>query len=312
LPKFERLLTFKASDDANDEASIADELEGLSEKVQEYCACMERYDFRGALRVMMEISSLGNQLLQFNEPWTLIKTEPIIVDAIMSAAMQYVAVLSILSRPFMPTTSNRLRNMLNMNEIQDSGELERLCADLADFQRLVPEGHQINASEHLFTRIADEVIQAEIDKLNATKIDNAVVETVVAKETNNINIIPEANGLKSVLQPLAAIATYDDFTKIDIRTGTILAAEAMPKSDKLLKLTIDLGFEQRTILSGIAKHFSAEAVVGQQVIVLANLAPRKMMGIESNGMVLLAENAEGKLDFVKPQTAGFGNGLIVK
>jgi methionyl-tRNA synthetase len=180
----------------------------------------------------------------------------------------------------------------------------------------VPEGHQINASEHLFTRIADEVIQAEIDKLNATKIDNAVVETASAKEENSANaatiINKEGASAESTFAPLAATATYDDFTKIDIRTGTILAAEAMPKSDKLLKLTIDLGFEQRTILSGIAKHFSAEAVVGQQVIVLANLAPRKMMGIESNGMVLLAENAEGKLDFVKPQTTGFGNGLIVK
>ena len=158
-------------------------------------------------------------------------------------------------------------------------------------------------------------LQAEIDKLNATKMYNGLQS--VEKEYNGLQPVEkgqsvgkgeEANRLKSVLPT----ATYDDFMKIDLRTATIIAAEPMPKSDKLLKLTVDLGFEQRTILSGIAKHFSAEAVVGQQVMILANLAPRKMMGIESNGMVLLAENAEGKLDFVKPQTEGFGNGLIVK
>ncbi len=306
LPKFERLITFKASDDANEEASLADELEGLSEKVQEYCACIERYDFRGALRVMMEVSSLGNQLLQFNEPWKLVKTDPHIVDAVMSTAIQYVAVLSVLTRPFMPHASSRLRKMLNISDIEDNGELHHLVNDLNNFQRLLHPGHQIGEAAHLFSRIPDEVIQAEIDKLNATKM------------YNGLQSVETDNGLQSVeedknrLKPILPIATYDDFTKIDIRTGTILAAEAMPKSDKLLKLTIDLGFEQRTILSGIAKHFSAEAVVGQQVIVLANLAPRKMMGIESNGMVLLAENADGKLDFVKPQTEGFGNGLIVK
>lgn len=305
LPKFEQLLTFKASDDANEEASLRDEMETILERIQEYKTCIERYDFRGAMRVMMEVSSLGNQLLQFNEPWSKIKTDPIIVDAVMSTAVQYVAVLSVLCRPFMPNSSTRLRKMLDMNELQNNGDLAQLEEMLLIGKRLVPEGHLIGAAEYLFTRIPDEVIQAEIDKLNATKVENITTETPTAATATE-----SPSALQ--LQPLAPTATYDDFVKLDLRTGTILAAESMPKSDKLLKLTVDLGFEQRTILSGIAKHFKVEDIIGQEILVLANLAPRKMMGLESNGMVLLAENTEGKLDFVKPQTAGFGNGLIVK
>lgn len=303
MPKFERLLTFKASDDANEEASIGDELEALGEKVQAYCDCIEKYDFRGALRIMMEVSSLGNQLLQFNEPWKLIKTEPTVVDAVMSTAMQYVAVLSILSRPFMPQTSDKLRQMLQLDPIQEEGELKLLLRQLNDIQRLVHEGHQIGEPSYLFTRIADEFIQAEIDKLNASKISNAAPEQNAAATNTTEN---------QTFAPLLPTATYDDFAKLDFRTATIIAAEKMPKSDKLLRLTVDLGFEQRTILSGIAKHFEPEAVIGQQVMILANLAPRKMMGIESNGMVLMAENAAGKLDFVRLQTDAFGNGLVVK
>jgi methionyl-tRNA synthetase len=300
LPKFQSLLTFKASDDANEEATLRDEMEGLLEKIEVYNECIERYDFRGALRVVMEISSLGNQLLQFNEPWTKIKSEPIFVDAVMNTAVQYVAILSVLSRPFMPNTSDRLRKMLNISEIKDSGELATMINDLTNGKRLVPEGHQIGAAEYLFTRIPDEIIQAEIIKLNNSKVENNASETLSTPSN------------QSQYVALAPLATYDDFAKIDLRTGKILAAEPMPKSEKLLKLTVDLGFEQRTILSGIAKHFKAEEIIGQEILVLANLAPRKMMGIESNGMVLLAENAEGKLDFVRPQTAGFGSGLIVK
>lgn len=302
LPKFQSLLTFKASDNAEEEATLRDEMEGILEKIQEYNSCIESYDFRGALRILMEVSSLGNQLLQFNEPWSKIKTDPIIVDAVMSTAVQYVAVLSVLCRPFMPNASDRLRKMLNINPISDNGELAELIDILIKGKRLVPEEHQIGAAEHLFTRIPDEVIQSEIDKLNATKVENSAP---IVEESSKAEVEP-------TYAPLAATATYDDFAKIDLRTGKIIAAEPMPKSEKLLKLTVDLGFEQRTILSGIAKHFNVDEVIGQEILVLANLAPRKMMGLESNGMVLLAENAEGKLDFVKPQTAGFGNGLIVK
>lgn len=301
MPKFQSLLTFKASDNAEEEATLRDEMESLLEKIEEYNACIESYDFRGALRILMEVSSLGNQLLQFNEPWSKIKSEPIIVDAVMSTAIQYVAVLSVLCRPFMPTASDRLRNMLNINPIIDNGDLAQMIEDLSNGKRLVPEGHQIAAAEHLFTRIPDEVIQAEIDKLKGMENESQSTETVATESKKDAEF-----------HPLAPTTTHDDFAKIDLRTGKILAAETMPKSDKLLKLTVDLGFEQRTILSGIAKHFKAEDIIGQEILVLANLAPRKMMGIESNGMVLLAENAEGKFDFVKPQTQGFGVGLIVK
>ncbi len=297
MPKYEQLLTFKASDNAEDEASFKDELELISEKVEEYCLCIEKYDFRGAMKTVMEISSLGNQLLQFNEPWKLIKTDPLIVEACMSAAVQYVAVLSVLCRPFLPDTADRMRKMLNLEPITEEGELKELRRKLSVFEALVPKTHKIGEPEHLFTRIPDEMIALEMEKLQSTLDMNT---------STNL-----AKGEKTAFTALSATATYDDFSIIDLRTATILAAEQMPKSDKLLKLTVDLGFEQRTILSGIAKHFSPEEIIGKQILVLANLAPRKMMGIESNGMVLMAENAEGKLSFVSPPE-GWMNGSVVK
>jgi methionyl-tRNA synthetase len=298
MPKYEQLLTFKASDNAEDEASFKDELEIISEKVEEYCQHIEKYDFRGAMKIVMEISSLGNQLLQFNEPWKLIKSDPSIVEACMSAAVQYIAVLSVLCRPFLPDTSDRLRKMLNLDPIKEEGELKQLRQKLALFEAMVPKNHKIGDPEHLFTRIPDEMIAFEMEKLQSTLAQNSA-DTAAPEEGQCTHA------------PLAETATYDDFSKIDLRTATILSAEQMPKSDKLLRLTVDLGFEQRTILSGIAKHFSPEEIIGKQILVLANLAPRKMMGIESNGMVLMAENTEGKLAFVSPPE-GWMNGAIVK
>ena len=297
MPEYEQLLTFKASDNAEEEASLKDELELIAEKVEEYCRHIERYDFRGALKTVMEVSSLGNQLLQFNEPWKLIKSEPPVVEALMSAAIQYVAVLSVLCRPFLPDTSDKLRKMLNLNPIREAGELKDLLSKLSTFDAIAPKKHKIGEPEHLFTRIPDEMIQFEMEKLQSTMDSNS--GKAGAEEAQNGYVA------------LTETTTYDDFAKIDLRTATIVAAEPMPKSDKLLKLTVDLGFEQRTILSGIAKHFKSADIIGKKIMVLANLAPRKMMGVESNGMVLMAEDSAGNLTFVSPPD-GWMNGSIVK
>ena len=187
--------------------------------------------------------------------------------------------------------------------------------NLKQHKPLIATGAQLNETEHLFTRILDDVIEAQIKKLEMTD-DPSIVniqQPLVESETAVAVVESEiANSTSEIVYaPLGETITYDDFAKMDIRTGTVLTAEAMKKSDKLLKLSIDLGFETRTILSGIAKHFSPEEMVGKKVVVLANLAPRKMMGILSNGMVLMAENAEGKLALVAPPDE-WQDGSIVK
>ena len=165
--------------------------------------------------------------------------------------------------------------------------------DLAEGIDLIPKGHQINKPQHIFKRIPNEVVEAQVKKLE-------IAAEAIKKANQGANY-----------QPLKENITFDDFQKIDLRTGTILTAEKMKKSKKLLKLTVDLGFEKRTIVSGIAEFYKAEAVVGQQVVVVANLAPKKLRGVESQGMILMAENEEGRLAFVSPEN-GFGNGWVVK
>jgi len=170
---------------------------------------------------------------------------------------------------------------------------------LAEGNPILQPNHALNAAEHLFTRIPDEVIAAQIQKLKSTEQANQ--QTAPAEPTEE----------KMTYTPVKESIEFDDFAQLDIRTGTILEASKIEKADKLLKLTVDLGFEQRTIVSGIAQHFLPEAIIGRQVIVLANLAPRTMRGIESQGMILMAEDAEGKLSFVSPE-AGWPNGWGVK
>jgi methionyl-tRNA synthetase len=187
--------------------------------------------------------------------------------------------------------------MLALPAFTDQGELEALLQQLGAGQPLLASGHVIGQAAHLFTRIPDEMIDAQIAKL--------VASSAPEPETNKPETTkPETTPLKPVIQ-------FDDFAKSDIRTGTILAAEKVEKSKKLLKLSVDLGFEQRTILSGIAEHFSPEEVVGRQVIVLANLAPRMMMGTESQGMILMADSGDGKLSFVSADN-GWANGMEVR
>ncbi len=265
------------------------ELVDLHDKLQDLGQHIRTYEFRAALKVLMEISSTGNQLLQFNEPWKMIKIDEEPVKVVMNTALQVVTALSVACRPFLPFTSDKIRDLLNLPHLKDEGEYMDILNKLSEGEVLIPDGHQIGKSNHLFTKIPDEVIEAQVAKLEAAEKANKGVEYAPVKET----------------------ISFDDFTKLDIRTGTISAAEKVKKTKKLLKLTIDLGFEERTVVSGIAEFFKPADIVGQQVVLLANLAPRKLKGIESQGMILMAESPDGELAFVNPND-GIGNGFIVK
>jgi methionyl-tRNA synthetase len=194
----------------------------------------------------------------------------------------------------MPFTADRMRKMINLPAIDEGGDLLDLLNELVEGNPYLPNSHALNEPEHLFSRIPDAVIEQQIAKLAAADAANQAAAQPESKHT-----------------PLKDMIQFDDFAKLDLRTGTVTSAEKMEKSKKLLKLSVDLGFEQRTILSGIAEHFSPEEVVGRQVVIVANLAPRAMMGTESQGMVLMAEDAGGKLSFVSP-AQGWPNGMMVK
>ncbi len=301
VPAVDANREFKSGWDVEKTGIYDEELHSLHEKLEAMGQEIERFNFREALRILMEISSAGNALLQFNEPWKMIKEDPEQVKVVLNLGLQYVAALSVACQPFMPFTSKRLRKLINLNALDETrGELLFILNDLAEGNPILPTGHAISAAEHLFSRIPDEVIAAQVAKLEATDQAAAAATTT-----------PEPEPASNMYAPLAPTITYDDFAKLDIRTGTILTAEKMEKSKKLLRLSVDLGFETRTILSGIAEHFTPEEVVGRQVVVLANLAPRVMMGVESQGMILMAENAEGKLSFVRPEE-GWPSGFGVK
>jgi methionyl-tRNA synthetase len=307
VPEIATSFSFKSGWEVGADGQYDAELAQLLAKIQELTAQIEAFNFRDALRLLMEISSAGNAILQFNEPWKAVKENPELVKVVMNIGLQIVAALSVLSRPFMPEAAERLRTMLNLPAFRDQGELEALLEQLGAGQSLLPAGHTIGEAAHLFNRVPDDVIDIQIAKLHQN--DPVTQQSEIPKpatsnpETNNL-VTQQPATLKPMIQ-------YDDFAKIDIRTGTILTAEKMEKSKKLLKLSVDLGSEQRTILSGIAEHFTPEEVVGQQVIVLANLAPRAMMGTESQGMILMADSGDGKLSFVSP-TDGWANGMEVR
>ena len=245
---------------------------------------IERYRFREALGELMNVARLGNKYLADEEPWKLIKTDEERVKTQMYVALQIAAALSTLAEPFLPFSATKLKNMLNLSE-------PIAWNRVSETSDLIPAGHQIGQAELLFAKIEDEEIQKQIDKLEATKIANAA-ETKQA-------------------EPQKETAQFEDFTKIDLRVGTIIEAEKMPKANKLLVLKVDTGIDVRTIVSGIAEHFTPEEVIGKQVTVLVNLAPRKLRGVESEGMLLLTETKEGKLVFVNPDEAGVYNGATI-
>ena len=263
-----------------DEISYHDsEIVRLFDRVDEMCACIRKFDFRSALTELMGICSQGNALLQFNKPWQMQKEEPEQVKVVMNLLVQYVYTLSICVRPFMPYTSDKIRELLNMPMVQDSGDLLNLTNMLAEGDHPVTAGHKISKAKHLFTRIDDDVIQEQIDKLMSSNKEE------IKKENNT---------------PQKAEIEFDDFVKMDLRAATIIQAEKVEKADRLLKITLDLGFEKRTVVSGIAKYFKPEDIEGQKVCLVANLKARKIRGVESKGMILMAENSDGSLRFVAP------------
>ena len=263
------------------------ELVQLHDDLQEINEYIRNYEFRFALTAMMKVSSSGNQLLQFNEPWKTVKEEPEMVKTVMNLALQVVTALSITIYPFMPFTSAKLRNILALDPVSGNGDLEEMLTQLSEGEALIKDGHTINKASHLFSRIDDQVIQIQIDKLHATKEKQSVAAPKEAA------IIAEKEIEKATIQ-------YEDFSKLDIKVATIIHAEKIPKADKLLKLTLNVGDHERTVVSGIAAHYKSEDLIGLQVSLLANLAPRKLRGVESQGMILMAEDANGNLKFVAP------------
>lgn len=269
-------------------------LKALKEFPETLSSSLERYRFREGSQQLMNLARLGNKYLADQEPWKLIKTDENRVQTIMYVALQIATGLAILSEPFLPFTSNKLKGILRHAELDSASHWD----DIATNDVLLPAGHQLNPSELLFRKIEDTEIQQQLDKLEATKKANA------STSTNSTDMDKE-------IAPQKDTITYDDFSKLDMRAGTIVEAEKMPKADKLLVLKVDTGLDTRTIVSGIANSFKPEDIVGKKVTVLVNLAPRKLRGVESEGMILMTENTEGKLVFVNPDEDGVANGETI-
>jgi methionyl-tRNA synthetase len=244
---------------------------------------IERYRFREASQELMNLARLGNKYLADEEPWKVIKEDEARTQTIMFVALQIASALSTLSEPFLPFTSDKLKGILNFEN--------NTWNDISSKDVLLPSGHQIGKAELLFSKIEDETILKQLDKLEASKKANEAANKTVEPQKEEI--------------------TFDDFTKLDIRVGTILEAEKMPKAKKLLVLKVDTGIDVRTIVSGIAESFTPEEVIGKKVTVLVNLAPRALRGVESQGMILMTETPEGKLVFVNPDDASVKNGLHI-
>jgi len=280
----------------------------LVELVNSLAADIEQFNLKSAASSLVEIATWGNQYLQDTAPWTIRKSDPdspIIAECI-NTSLQLVNLLALLCEPFIPFTSVKIRQLLNLSPVQP-GDFSDAIAKLKTGQALLPVGHKVNAPEILFAKINDRNDKSRLEIIERQK---AKLEAVLANEAATPEPVTDHSS-PITHQPLKEEIQYDDFAKMDIRTAVITAAERIPKADKLLKLSIDLGFEQRTVASGIAEHFTPEEVVGQRVLLLANLAPRKIRGVESQGMILMAENAAGKLSFVQAGEA-FGPGLTVK
>ncbi|MGB2759935.1 MAG: methionine--tRNA ligase [Maribacter stanieri] len=260
-------------------------LEQLGKYPDIISSSIERYRFREAGQELMNLARLGNKYLADAEPWKVIKVDEERVKTIMNVALQIAAGLAVLSEPFLPFTSSKLKNILNIAQSADKGFDWN---DVATNSNLLAADHQINQAELLFRKIEDSEIQTQLDKLEATK---------KANENENKKLMPQKDTI-----------TFDDFSKLDMRVGTIIEAKKMAKAKKLLVLKVDTGLDVRTIVSGIAESFTPEEIVGKKVTVLVNLAPRALRGVDSEGMILMTENADGKLVFVNPDEDSVGNG----
>jgi len=243
---------------------------------------IETYRFREATSLIMDLARLGNKYLADTQPWHLIKTDTKKVATILNIASQIAASLSIVSAPVLPFTAAKIQKIFGLVQPgwQDAGKAD-----------LVPAGTTLGEAELLFEKIEDSVINAQIEKLHKAREKNLLENKAVP------SVKPEV--------------VYDDFAKLDIRVATILEAEPVKGSKKLLKLKVDIGLETRTVLSGIAAHFQPSEVINKKVLYLANLAPRKMMGMESQGMILMAEDRDGSLSFLSPENAAVWNGGVV-
>ena len=229
----------------------------------------------------MNLARTGNKYLTENEPWKTIKTDEARTATVLNISLQICANLAVLASPFMPMTAEKLAKILNMQPVAwfEAGNVD-----------LLSENADINAPELLFEQIDDKTIALQIEKLQQTKKENALSEASVEAQKG--------------------IISFDDFAKTDIRVGTILSAEKVAKTKKLLKLTVDTGIDKRTIVSGIAEYCKPEEIIGKQVSVLVNLAPKNIKGIESHGMILMAENPDGSLCFVSPEKTTKNGGTI--
>lgn len=267
-------------DDAD--KALIDAIKNAKEKVE---LGIEKYKFRDALFEIIDLARKGNKYMQDKEPWKVAKTlekhpdNQKLIDNCLHLCLQLTANLSILVNPFLPHTATKMLHMMKvverMLEWENAGRLD-----------LLKIGYPLRAPELLFKKVEDEEIEKQLEKLkSASKMNNT--NTTQQKETTEV-------------KPVKDEIVFEDFMKMDLRVGTILHAEKVPKTDKLMKIDLDMGFEKRTVVSGIAQHFEAEDIIGKQVTVVANLAPRKMRGIESKGMILMAEDADGKLVFVAP------------
>ena len=262
-----------------------DTLEAIKAFPEDIAFSLERYRFKEGSQKMINIARLGNKYLAEQEPWKIVKEDEERVKTIMFVALQIATALSALSEPFLPFTSNKLKDLLqkddcSWNSIKEPGNL-------------LNPGHQIKPGKApvLFDRIEDETIQKQLDRLEKIKEENEKANKAVEPQKDTIS--------------------FDDFTKLDLRVGTIIAAEKMPKAKKLLVLKVDTGIDTRTIVSGIAESFKPEDIVGKQVTVLVNLAPRKLRGVESEGMILMTENNDGKLVFVNPDEDQINSGTTI-
>ncbi len=264
-------------------------LQALKKYPEIISSSIERYRFREASQELMNLARLGNKYLADEEPWKVIKEDEHRVQTIMYIALQIAAGLAVLSEPFLPFTSEKLKRILNVSLSAVEGSIA--WNDVSTKDTLLSAGHQIGKAKLLYRKIEDKEIQVQLDKLEATK---------KANENENKTLMPQKDTI-----------TFDDFSKLDMRVGTIVEAEKMAKTKKLLVLKVDTGLDTRTIVSGIAESFTPEEIVGKRVTVLINLAPRALRGVESEGMILMTENSDGKLIFVNPDEDGVGNGLTI-
>lgn len=258
--------------DDNVDNEIFSELDELKGKVE---LSIQNFKFREAMSYVIDVARLGNKYLTDTEPWKIFEENPERVKDIIHNSVQIVANISILCEPFIPFTSKKIRKLLNISDINWSNASSSI----------VNAGHEISGKAHIFSKIEDKAIEDQIKKL---KLND-----------ENDKIMPQKN-----------IIEFDDFTKVDLRVGTVIEAENIPKSDKLLKLKVDTGLDQRTILSGISKYYSPDEIINKKVMVLINLKPRKMMGFESEGMLLLADDGDGNLSLMQPDS-DISDGAVV-